>query len=122
MIVSDGISANNQSISATVTVDANESTELVADEDLPANVVAGMIDHDSDDATAMVAGYKIAVSVTDGDVPMTLVDLGDLVVDADGDDLSFDVSGNPSHIVYDQDTDDLLVSYLPPSVRRALLL
>ena len=103
IIVSDGISANNQSIDATVTVDANEFTELVAAEDLPANVVAGMIDHDSDDATAMVEGYKIAVSVTDGDVPTTLVDLGDLVVDADGDDLSFDVSGNPSHIVYDRE-------------------
>ena len=115
IMVSDGVSANNQYISATVTVDVNESTEIVADEDLPANVVAEMIDHDSDDATAMVAGYKIAVSVTDGDVPMTLVNLGDMVSDADVDDvLRFDVSGNPSHVVYDDATNNMELTYLPP--------
>ena len=115
VIVSDGVSANNQYITATVTVDVNESTEIVADEDLPANVVAGMIDHDSDDATAMVEGYKIVVSVTDGDVPMTLVNLGDLVVDADVNDvLKFDVSGNPSHVVYDDATNNMELTYLPP--------
>ena len=32
---------------------------------------------------------------------MTLFNLGDLVSDADGDDLSFDVSGNPSHVIHD---------------------
>ena len=33
VMVSDGISANNQYITATVTVDANEPTEIVADAD-----------------------------------------------------------------------------------------
>ena len=36
IMVSDGISANNQYISATVTVDVNEPTKLVADGKLPA--------------------------------------------------------------------------------------
>ena len=43
--------------------------ELVADDDLPANVTAGMVNHDGDGATDKVAGYTIVVSVTDGDVP-----------------------------------------------------
>ena len=103
VMVSDGVSANNQYIDATVDIDVNESTTVVADADLPAGV------------TATAAGYTFAISVPDKDVPITLFNLGDLVNDADGDDLSFEVSGNPSHIVYDQDTDDLLVSYLPPS-------
>ena len=114
VMVSDGVSANNQYIDATVDIDVNEDTVVVTD-DLPTDVVAAMVDHDGDEATAMVAGYTFAISVPDKDVPMTLFNLGDLVSDADGDDLSFEVSGNPSHIVYDQDTDDLLVSYLPPS-------
>ena len=116
-MVSDGISANNQYISATVTVDANEPTQIVADAALPANVTAGMVNHDGDDATAMVAGYKIVVSVTDGDVPMTLVNLRAMVSDADDDDvLKFGVSGNPSHVVYDSgtDTDNVDLTYLPP--------
>ena len=45
--------------------------------------------------TAMVAGYTFAISVPDKDVPMTLFNLGDLVSDADDDDLSFEVSGKP---------------------------
>ena len=118
VMVSDGISANNQYITATVTVDANEPTELVDAADLPANVVAGMIDHDGDgdgdEATDMVAGYKVKVSVTAGDVPMTLFNLGNLVSDADGDNLSFDVSGNPSHVIHDKSSDNLDLTYLPP--------
>ena len=61
VMVSDGISANNQYISATVTVDANEPTELVAEANLPAGV------------TKTAAGYTFAISVPDKDVPMTLV-------------------------------------------------
>ena len=102
IMVSDGISANNQYIDATVDIDVNDRTELVADADLPAGV------------TATAEGYKIAVSVTHGDVPMTLFNLGDLVSDADGDDLSFSVSGNPSHLVYDSETDNVDLTYLPP--------
>ena len=102
IMVSDGISANNQYIDATVDIDVNDRTELVADADLPAGV------------TATAEGYKIAVSVTHGDVPMTLFNLGDLVSDADGDDLRFSVSGNPSHLVYDSETDNVDLTYLPP--------
>ena len=102
VMVSDGVSANNQYIAATVDIDVNDPTELVADADLPAGVTA------TDD------GYAIAVSVTDDDVPDTLFNLGDMVTDADGDDLTFSVSGNPSHIVYDSDTDNVDLTYLPP--------
>ena len=112
IMVSDGISANNQYIDATVDVDVNEPTEIVDAADLPANVVAGMIDHDGDAATDMVAGYMVVVSVPDKDVPMTLFNLEDMVSDADGDDLTFDVSGSPSHIVYD--SSEVLLTYLPP--------
>ena len=115
IMVSDGISANNQYIAATVDIDVNDSTEIVADAALPANVVAGMVNHDGDGATDMVPGYKIVVSVTDGDVPMTLVNLRAMVSDADDDDvLKFGVSGNPSHVVYDSGTDNVDLTYLPP--------
>ena len=116
VMVSDGISANNQYISATVDVDVNEPTQIVADAALPANVMAGMVNHDGDGATAMVPGYKIVVEVTDADVPMTLVNLEALVSDADsGDNLSFSVSGNPSHVIHDKSSDNLDLTYLPPS-------
>ena len=62
IMVSDGVSANNQYISATVTVDVNESTEIVADDNLPANGISQrMVNLDDDGATAMVPGYKIVV-------------------------------------------------------------
>ena len=103
VMVSDGISANNQNIDATVEIDVNEDTVIVADADLPAGV------------TATAEGFTYALLVTARDVPITLFNLGDLVSDADGDKLTFEVSGNPSHIVYDPDTDELRVTYLPPS-------
>ena len=103
VMVSDGISANNQNIDATVGIDVNEATVIVADADLPAGV------------TATAEGFTYALLVTARDVPITLFNLGDLVSDADGDKLTFEVSGNPSHIVYDPDTDELRVTYLPPS-------
>ena len=102
IMVSDGVSANNQYISATVTVDVNESTEIVADADLP------------DGVTATAEGYAIVVLVTDADVPMTLFNLGDMVTDDDGDDLTFSVSGNPSHVIHDSGTDNVDLTYLPP--------
>ena len=115
VMVSDGITANNQYIIATVDIDVNDSTAVVADADLPAGVTAGMVNHDGDGATDMVPGYKIEVSVTDGDVPMTLVNLGALVSDADsGDVLRFDVSGNPSHVIHDKSSGNLDLTYLPP--------
>ena len=116
--VSDGVSANDKYISATVTVDVNEPTEVA--EALPSGVMTAtlMIDDDGDDETPDVEaenGYSITVSVPERDVPMTLFNLGDLVSDADSnDDLSFDVSGSPSHIVYDMATDNVLLTYLPP--------
>ena len=107
IMVSDEISANNQYIDATVDIDVNEATVIVADADLP------------DGVTATAEGFTYALSVTANDVPITLFNLKALVSDADGDDLTFDVSGNPSHIVYDPDTDELRVTYLPPSADTA---
>ncbi len=116
--VSDGISANDQYIDATVTVDVNDPTEVVGDADLPSGVMAAtlMIDDDGDPATddVEVDGYQINVNVPERDVPMTVVNLGDMVNDADSDDLDFDVSGAPSHLVFDSATDNLLLTYLPP--------
>ena len=104
VMVSDGVSANNQYITATVDIDENDPTLEVAEADLPAGVTA------TDD------GYAVAVSVTDGDVPATLFNLGDLVADDDPDDvLTFSVSGNPSHVVHDSDTGNMDLTYLPPS-------
>ena len=96
VMVSDGISANNQDISATVTVDANSPVELVGD----------------------AADGTIAISreVTAGDVPQELVNLVDQVDDADEDGLTFAVSGNPPHIVHDKDEDGndvLRLTYIP---------
>ena len=96
----------------------NEPTEVA--EALPSGVMTAtlMIDDDGDDETPDVEaenGYSITVSVPERDVPMTLFNLGDLVSDADSnDDLRFDVSGSPSHIVYDMATDNVLLTYLPP--------
>ncbi len=105
VMVSDGISANNQYISAAVTVDVNEATELVADSDLPEGV----------SATDTAGEYEVAVSVPDGEVPATLFNLQDMVNDADDDELTFTVTGNPSHIVYEDSNDEVLLTYLPPS-------
>ncbi len=103
--VSDGISANNQYISATVTVDVNDATVLVANDALPEDV----------SATDTAGSYAVAVLVPGEDVPMLLFNLQDMVSDADGDSLTFSVSGNPSYIVYEDSTDEVLLTYLPPS-------
>ena len=49
-MVSDGVSANNQYIDATVEIVVNEDTVVVIDDDLPTDVVAAMVDHDGDEA------------------------------------------------------------------------
>ena len=100
--VSDGIIANNRDISATVMVDANSPVELV-------------------DA---VADGTLAIprEVTAGDVPQELVNLVDQVSDADSDDLTFDVTGNPPHIVHDKDEDGndvLRLTYIPGGAKTA---
>ena len=94
--VSDGITANTQYIAATVVVDANASTALAS-----GDAADGVVD--------------ITVSVPEKDVPMVLVALASLVDDADGDTLTYTVTGNPSHVVYEDSTDELLLTYLPPS-------
>ena len=91
--VSDGITANNLYISATVTVDVNSPVELVGD--------------------AADGTYAKAVTVNAADnMPQGLVDLQALVSDADGNPVTFEVSGNPSHIVHSVE-DMLLLTYLP---------
>ena len=97
VMVSDGITANNQYISATVVVDANASTALAGD------------------ALAGNGVVTISRSVPEKDVPLVLVALASLVDDADGDTLTYTVTGNPSHVVYEDSTDELLLTYLPPS-------
>ena len=98
VMVSDGITANNEYISATVTVDANSPVALTGE-----------------------AARSITEEVTTGDVPKVLVTLGDLVSDADGDPLTFTVSNNPAHVVHDKDesgNDALLLTYLPTGAKE----
>ena len=98
ILVSDGITANNQYISATVTVDANAPVALTGE-----------------------AAMSITEEVTTGDVPKVLVTLGDLVSDADGDPVTFAISDNPAHVVHDEDADGndvLLLTYLPAGAKE----
>ena len=93
IMVSDGITANNEYISATVVVDANSAVELVGD----------------------AAGGTLSLSATVNaadNMPQELADLQALVNDDDEDPVTFMVSGNPSHIVHSVD-DKLLLTYLP---------
>ena len=93
--VSDGITANDRDISATVTVDANAPAALTGD-----------------------AAITLEWEGTEDDVPDILQDLHALVSDADDDTLTFDVTSDAAHIVHDRGedgTDDvLLLTYLPP--------
>ena len=96
--VSDGVTANDREIDATVTVDANSPVEL---------------------AGAAVGGtISLTESVTAGDVPKTLLNLEELVSDADGNTPVFTVldNDNQTHIVHQHnaDGDDLLrLTYVP---------
>ena len=92
---------------------------MIADADLPSGVeVATLtIDDDDDAATDEVEvdnGYSLTVSIPDRDVPVTLINLGDMVNDDDGDDLDITVTSGGSHLVHDPATDNLLLTYLPP--------
>ena len=90
IMVSDGITANQQTVPATVMVDANAPVALVGDSEI-----------------------SITEEVSVVDVPKTLASLQALVSDADGDELTFSVTGNPPHVVYDEDTDALLLTFIP---------
>ena len=98
IMVSDGISANNQYISATVDIDVNEPTQLVGDSEI-----------------------AITREVTAGDVPQELINLQDLVNDDDVDDVNeFTVLNSPAHIVHDKnaDGDDVLrLTYIPDGAK-----
>ena len=111
---SDGVTSNDQVVEVTVIVDVNDPAAEVAADSLPGDVMAGMIDHDDDAATDMVEGLTLAISVPEKDVPITLFNLGDLFSDADSDDLDFVLTGNPSHVVWDSSTDNVLLTYMPP--------
>ena len=98
VMVSDGITANNKHISATVTVDANAPVALVGD------AASGTI--------------LLTENVTAGDVPKTLLNLDDQVSDSDGNTPIFSVldNDNQTHIVHQNnaDGDDLLrLTYVP---------
>ena len=98
IMVSDGITANNKYISATVIVDANSPVELVGD------AADGVI--------------SITEEVVAGDVPKTLLNLDTLVNDADDDMVTITVldNDNQTHIVHQQDAsgNDLLrLTYIP---------
>ena len=97
--VSDGITANDRYIAATVTVDANSPVALVGD---------------AADGTLTI---PVTVNAADN-MPQELVDLQTLVSDDDGDPVEFDVSNNPSHIVHNVD-DKLLLTYLPTEPQEA---
>ena len=98
VIVSDGISANDQTITATVEIDVNEPTQLVGDSDI-----------------------AITREVTAGDVPQELINLQDLVNDDDVDDVNeFTVLNNQAHIVHNKnaDGDDVLrLTYIPDGAK-----
>ena len=97
--VSDGITANNRDISATVTVDANSPVALAG--------------------RAINGTLELPVTVDASDImPMPLVGLRDLVTDPDGDPVTFAIPNNPSHVVYNEDTDELLLTYLPTAPRE----
>ncbi len=92
--VSDGITANEQTISATVMVNQNSPVA-------PAG--------DAADGTLDLG--VITVTAADN-MPQELADLQDLVSDDDGNTVTFEVSNNPSHIVHSVE-DKLLLTYLP---------
>ena len=75
--VSDGISANDKTISATVTVDVNEPPATTAD------VV--------EDATTGAKSFSVAKSVEDDARGVSILDLGTLVTDDDGG-LTYEIS------------------------------
>ena len=141
IVVSDGVSANNQSIEATVVVVPNRSTERVtAEAKLPSGVTYDA-EHkvhvdDDDDSTTPSANddedadetdtpvdtptYFVTAEYSDREVPVVILDLADLVDDLDtGDDLDYDISddGTASHIV--DSGSELLLTYLPPGSKDA---
>ena len=96
--VSDGITANDELIDATVTVDANSPVALVG--------------------RAIGGTMSLTERVTAGDVPKTLLNLDELANDVDGNTPIFTVldSGNQTHIVHQHDAmgNDLLrLTYIP---------
>lgn len=99
--VSDGVTANDQLIDATVTVDANSPVALAG-------------------AAALDGGtLEFPVTVTAADVlPRRLVGLQELVNDPDGNPVSFEISNDPPHVVYSEETDELLLTYLPTAPRE----
>ncbi len=92
--VSDGITANEQTISATVMVNQNSPVAPAGD------AVDGTLD----------LGV-ITVTAADN-MPQELADLQALVSDADENTVTFEIDDNPPHIVHSDD-DKLLLTYLP---------
>ena len=137
IIVSDGVSANNQTIAATVTVNPNRPSAAVTT-DLPAAVTYDA-EHkvhvdDDDDSTTPSANddededetdtpvdtptYFVTAEYSDREVPVVVVDLADLVDDEDAD-LDYDITddGSASHLV--DSGGEILLTYLPPGSKDA---
>ena len=123
--VSDGVESNDQEVEFTVTIDVNESVELVT-EALPSDVAYdGTIDRDEDgEPTAVEADvekedsdtYSITVRAGDRQTPLTVIDLNVLVEDDDAGSLEFDEErddGEAAHLVLEDDG-ELLLTYIPP--------
>ena len=138
IVVSDGVSANNQTIAATVTWTRIRSTTEVAEANLPAGVtydaeVKVHVDDDDDPTTPSANDdedadetdtpvdtptYFVDASYSDREVPVVILDLRDLVNEPDaGDDLDYDITddGSASHIV--DSGSELLLTYLPPGAK-----
>ena len=125
--------ANTVEIPVTLTMDVNEpSTAKLTGLPTGVTVEDVAVDDDGDAATdaKVMKTYKFSMTVTDRDVPLTILDLRDLINDSDaGDSIDFDdVEGSgdqklvvygdrPSHFVIDDE--DLLLTYMPPVLTTA---
>ena len=114
---SDGVPSNDQSIMVTITLSLNEPTER-KESDLPTApyaVTFGMVDRDTDnDANTddvATPTYSVTVMAAQRDLPLTVLDAGDLVSDADsGDTLTYAEIDGPRHLTINRDGSvDLLV-------------
>ena len=120
--VSDGVESNNQDVEFTVTIDVNEKATLVTEADVlpgsPYEVTFGMVDRDltpddDSDDDEPTATYSVMVRAAQRDLPLTVLNVSDLVNDVDAPDdadMDFDEVSGPRHLTVSNDGAlDLLV-------------